>query len=288
MALSAALHAVLIFAAFRVKGTYKIFDLRESARDVVLVPRAAARFPLAGRPSPEAVNPAAGAAASAVRTDQPGDSSGRPARSVSETADAGLPRAVGDAAPPSAAGESTAGEPGGARAGGFRLTYSAADAKISLSKPASSIEDVLVPPGLYRDYSGLNLSADAGRAGGGEGRTARQAVPRAKGSAGGASVAVKLPSLDFKPWAGRVLEKIQRNWALPGGSGSGWKGDVGVRVVVARDGQVLGADLDAPSKIDLLDQAALKAVAAASPFPALPDSFKPSSLEVYLVFRYGD
>lgn len=199
-----------------------------------------------------------------------------------------IPADAGGAAAPDPAGENPAGGRGGARAGEFKLTYSAADAKISLAKPASSIEDVLVPPGLYRDYSGLNLSMASPRAGGGEGRKVRQAVPRAKSSAGRGAVAIQLPSLDFKPWAGQVLEKIQRNWALPGGSGSGWKGDVGVRLVVARDGQVLGADLDAPSKIELLDQAALKAVAAASPLPALPDAYKSSSLEVYLVFRYGD
>jgi len=177
---------------------------------------------------------------------------------------------------------------GDAAGGWFRLTYPATEAKISLTKPASSIEDALVPPGLYRDYSRANLSAAGSGAEIGGGRTARQAVPRARRSAGRGGVAIKLPSLDFKPWAGQVLEKIQKNWALPGGSGSGWKGEVGVRVTVAGTGQVLGIDLDAPTKIELLDQAALKAVAAASPFPALPDAFTSSSLEVYFVFRYGD
>jgi TonB family protein len=58
--------------------------------------------------------------------------------------------------------------------------------------------------------------------------------------------------------------------------------------MVSRDGQVLGADLDSPCKIDVLDQAALKAVTAASPWPPLPEGYTSSSLEVYLVFRYGD
>lgn len=287
MALSAVLHGVLIFAAFRVKGTYKIFDLRASARDAILVPRDAARFPVAVRPSPDAGSRAAGGAPPAEKTNPSDALPGRQASAAPVDAGAGRPVTSGDAAPESAA-DGAAGGRGVAGSLGFKLTYSAADAKISLSKPASAIEDVLVPSGLYRDYSGLNLSVDGPRAGGGGARSVRQAVPRAKGSAGGAAVAIKLPSLDFKPWAGQVLEKIQKSWSLPGGSGSGWKGEVGIRLMVARDGQVLGADLDAPSKIDLLDQAALKAVAAASPFPALPDAFTPTSLEVYLVFRYGD
>ena len=204
------------------------------------------------------------------------------------------PRSGGSSSDRTAGAGGTGGDRAGEAAGpgGFGLRYPSADAKISLNKSAASIEDTLIPPGLYRDFSKVDLSKTEGRAqealGGGGGRAVGQAVPRAKRQTGRSAAVLKLPGLDFKPWAEQVLNAIQKNWALPLDLGSGWKGEVGVRVMVAKDGRVLGADLDAPTKIELLDQAALKAITAAAPFPPLPASYAPSSLEVYFVFRYGD
>ncbi len=283
-ALSAALHAVLVFGAFRHKGTYKIFALDTNVRQAFLVPREAVRYQAArparrGAAAP-AVPPAPGGASENGAVAPTAGAAAAPGQAVSGEAET----AGGSSGGGAATGAPAAAGPGG----GFRLTYPADAARISLTRSASAIEDTLVSPGLYRDYSKANLSPGEARSGTGEGRTVRQAAARARRSAGPGGVAVKLPGLDFKPWGTEVLEKIQKNWALPGGSGSAWKGEVGVRVTVARDGQVLGTDLDAPSKIDILDQAAMKAVAAASPFPALPEGYPSSSLEVYFVFRYGD
>ena len=52
--------------------------------------------------------------------------------------------------------------------------------------------------------------------------------------------------------------------------------------------RLLAITIDAPTKIEFLDQAALRAVRSSGPFPALPAKYLNSSLEVYLVFKYGD
>lgn len=264
-------------------------------REAVLLPREAVRYPLGLRvsPRPAAVPSDEGGAIEAPRA---GEAAATPEARTPEAgrkAASELPaggQAPGRAAGPGGTPGSGAGEAAGP--GGFGLRYPAADAKISLNKSASSIEDTLVPPGLYRDFSKVDLSKTEGRTeealGGGGGPAVGRAVPRAKRQTGRSAAVLNLPGLDFKPWAEAVLNQIQKNWALPLDRGSGWKGEVGVRVLVAKDGRVLGADLDAPTKIELLDQAALKAVAAAAPFPALPASYPQSSLEVYFVFRYGD
>jgi outer membrane biosynthesis protein TonB len=41
------------------------------------------------------------------------------------------------------------------------------------------------------------------------------------------------------------------------------------------------------SKIDALDQAAVRALELSLPFPALPADFPASNVEVYFIFQYG-
>jgi len=62
---------------------------------------------------------------------------------------------------------------------------------------------------------------------------------------------------------------------------------VAVRFVVQTDGRVTGVALAAPSKYRLLNEAALKAVRTASPFPAPPaDLFNgPVPLEISIIFK---
>jgi len=83
------------------------------------------------------------------------------------------------------------------------------------------------------------------------------------------------------------MNKIQKNWSIVQSGEIGWRGEVGVSVLVAKSGQLLAIDVTSTSKIDLLDQAALKALDLSGPFPALPKDFPNSSLDVYFVFQYG-
>ncbi len=185
----------------------------------------------------------------------------------------------------------------------FKLTYPS-DARISLSKSAGKIEDrYLPPPSHYRTRSDIDFSkyarqgalfSSASSGGPGEGPGGAggghpgQAGQRARRPAPGGSVGLNVPSVDFSAWGEIVLNKIQRNWGLDAGLGTAWKGEVGLSVLVARNGDLLAVEIDVPTKIEFLDQAAVRAVRSSGPFPPLPAKYLNSSLEVYLVFKYGD
>jgi len=288
--MSAALHALVLYAAFTARWHYKIFTYQEKSREAFLVPREMVRFPLSkqaetGRPPATGpVSPAVSAEESALRVE-------------SATPSSAVPGATGPVAPP--------GPPTGLPGfySDFRLSYPP-DAKINLSKAAAKIEDrYLPPPSHYRTRTDIDFSKYArqgallssapsvgpgeGPGGSGGGRPG-QAGQRARRSAPGGSVALNVPSVDFSAWGEIVLNKIQRNWALDAGLGTAWKGEVGVTVLVARNGDLLAVEIDVPTKIEFLDQAALRAVRSSGPFPPLPAKYLNSSLEVYLVFNYGD
>jgi len=299
---SALFHGLLFYAAFTAHWHYKIFTYQEKPREAFLAPREWARFPLsrtesvrrgekAAKPSAEAVKPAVD------NGKQPPESvSGTPPKREETAASAG----PGAPAPMAAPGASS-GLPGPFT--NFKLTYPA-DARISLSPSAGKIEDrYLPPPSHYRTRTDIDFSKYArqgallsstptggpgeGPGGSGSGRPG-QAGQRARRAAPGGSVGLNVPSVDFSAWGEIVLNKIQRNWALDAGLGTAWKGEIGVSVLVARNGDLLAITIDAPTKIEFLDQAALRAVRSSGPFPALPAKYLNSSLEVYLVFKYGD
>jgi TonB family protein len=221
---------------------------------------------------------------------------------LSESARGATPKPVEPGGPgPVAAPGPSGGLPGPYT--NFRLTYPA-DARISLSKSAGKIEDkYLPPPSHYRTRTDIDFSKYArkgaltspappggpgeGPGGSGSGRPG-QAGRRARRPTPGGSVALNVPGVDFSAWGEIVLNKIQRNWALDAGLGTAWKGEVGVFVLVAKNGDLLAVEIDAPTKIEFLDQAALQAVRSSGPFPPLPLKYLNSSLEVYLVFKYGD
>ena len=208
---------------------------------------------------------------------------------------------------PAPAGEARPGGEAGSEAGpsgflsGFRLVFPP-ESKLNLTKPADKIEDKLVSPGRYRARPDIDFSryldrsktAGIGEAEYGEGPNGigggrpGQAGQRARRSSPGVSMAIAVPGVDFSAWAGLVINAIQKNWALDPSLGTSWKGEVGISVLVSKNGELLAAEIDVPTKIDALDQAALRAVRASGPFPALPPRYPNASLEVYFVFKYGD
>jgi TonB family protein len=303
--LSAVLHGAVLLAALSVRWHYTIFTYQEKAREAFLVPREVVRFPLAqtavtGVPSAKERTAAAVAGpANAAEASRPAAVPPAPGKPGSESGGSGAgllrgPTAVSGANP-------EGGWPGAE--GGFHLSYPP-EAKIDLSRSADSIEDRYLPsPSHYRSWAGVDFSGLArqgailgqtptvgrgeGPGGAGGGRPG-QAGQRARRPAAGGSVSINVPSVDFSAWGEIVINKIQRNWALDPGLGTAWKGEVGVSVLVARNGDLLAVEIDVPAKIEFLDQAALRAVRTSGPFPALPARYANSSLEVYFVFKYGD
>ena len=299
--LSAVLHVILIYSLFTSHWNYRIFSYQEKTREAFLVPRDSVRFPpgkaevgdRGAARSPAAVVSKTGSGGGADRAAPRSTDKTKPEETTASAG--GVPGAVGPV------DGSRDGTPGPAR--GFKLSYPP-EARINLSRPAASIEDQLLPsPTHYRSWTDTDFSqyarqgallgstssggAGEGPAGIGGGRPG-QAGRRARRPAPGGSVALNVPGVDFSAWGETVLNKIQRNWALDPGLGTAWKGEVGVSVLVAKNGDLLAVEIDAPTKIEFLDQAALRAVRSSGPFPALPARYANTSLEVYFVFKYGD
>ena len=192
----------------------------------------------------------------------------------------------------------------GAQASGFRLVYRIGSV-LDLGKVKSDPIDELKRPERYQARHDINFSKyirpnplrpDAFPPGGGGGGSAAAAAVAAKGGpiaavaatpAGGANVPDNVRRFDFRPWANEVASRIQKNWSLLPYGGGSWKGEVGVLILISKGGEILGAEIKVKSNIDLLDQVALSALRTSSPLPPLPADFPDSSLEMYLVFKYG-
>ncbi len=84
------------------------------------------------------------------------------------------------------------------------------------------------------------------------------------------SVAGGGTAFPFPPYVAIVRDKIERNWNPPPGA-KGLKVRVSFRVL--RSGRVGDVKLDEASGNFYLDQAAMRAILASSPFPQLPEGF---------------
>lgn len=89
---------------------------------------------------------------------------------------------------------------------------------------------------------------------------------------------------DVIPWAKEVIDRIQKNWIIPPEQKTRAKGQVGISVIIQKNGEVSSVEIVNSSNVEMLDQDALKALNWSSPFPKLPDDFPEERLEVYFVF----
>jgi colicin import membrane protein len=99
----------------------------------------------------------------------------------------------------------------------------------------------------------------------------------AGGDAGG-----QLGALAVQIYAGQVQTAIQRRWAIPGNL-AGSSATVQIGLKVGADGTVRDAWIDKSSGVSVLDESALRAVRAASPFSAPPET-RNGIFEIYLRF----
>jgi len=285
--------------------SYRIYQYDKTGiASVLLLPKDAIPFPKAPKngatvfPGPEplivkpgktapaasAAKPAAGE--KAVPAEAAGEGGGKPG------APPGPPggRPTGEAGPPSGVAPPT-----GTPTGGFTLTYPLGS-QLKLTKPGETSIDEILRPERYRSRTDINFStylrpdptakAPSGRfptgrgGGGGGGGTGGRRGP-------GASVTLGVARYDFAGWGSAVLAKIQKTWTLESPEDAGYRVEVRVAVMMSRNGDLLAVDLETSSNVEALDRAALHAVRAAGPFPALPADFPKSSLDMVLVFQYG-
>ncbi|HUU51647.1 MAG TPA: TonB family protein [Candidatus Heimdallarchaeota archaeon] len=94
--------------------------------------------------------------------------------------------------------------------------------------------------------------------------------------------------IDLSPWARDVVEKIQKNWAIPTSQDDGRKNVVEITVSIRKNGDLLNVGIRNSSAHPMLDQAALNAVKMSAPFPELPDNFPNDNLETHFLFRYNE
>ncbi len=290
------LHVAGFYLILHFKFTYKIYDLKPKAMSAFIVPKEKIVLPGIDRLAAGTSTGEDLAARESVGGLRPEAGRGEPGQ-----------KAVEPQAPPGA----QAPEPGGvvppgrsfieARgqvkesknfSSGFGLIIPP-KSKLDLSAAKGNLEESLLPRDKYRIRSDVDFSkylypggAVSGTAGRG-GRVGRPGKKGAKAFIGGAGPP-NIQKYDFSPWANAVMNRIQKNWSIAAAGDFAWKGEVGITVVVGRNGNLTLIEVIVSSKIDALDRAAIRALELSVPFPALPADFPNSSLEIYFIFQYGD
>ena len=95
--------------------------------------------------------------------------------------------------------------------------------------------------------------------------------------------------VDFRPYLTQILATIRRNWyaVMPESVKLGRRGKVGLLFKIAKSGRVDKVTWAFQSGTDALDRAAVAAISASSPFPALPAEFKGENVVLQLNFAYN-
>ena len=121
-------------------------------------------------------------------------------------------------------------------------------------------------------------------------------APNPGAAAAGPPATAELPQLlsdaqgvDFRPYLARVLASVKSRWfaIMPDAVRQGRTGKVGVQVVIPRDGGLGKVVFVGTTGVAALDNAAIAAISAASPFPALPAGFRGAEIRVQINFAYN-
>lgn len=102
------------------------------------------------------------------------------------------------------------------------------------------------------------------------------------------TTAFNINQIDISPWAREVVEKIQKNWAIPAAQDDDGKKLVEITVSIGKNGDLLNVGIRNSSAQPTLDQAALNAVRMSAPFPELPDNFPSDRVEAHFLFQYNE
>lgn len=303
---SAVLHGLLFYFLLHAKINYRIYRYDKSGvATVFLLSRDAVPFPKVPKggalvspgPEPLIVKPGrtvAGAAAAAAPK--------APGTKPEPGAPAGRGGGAGKPGPPGppvveSKGEAAAERSGAASPGvsaGFGLVYPLGS-QLKLTKPAETSIDEILRPGRYRTRTDIDFSKYLRPEPGAMVPSGRIGIGKSGSGGGGggqwpgrgASVTLNVARYDLVPWATGIMTKIQQNWTLNNAEDSGYRAEVRVSVMMARNGDLLAVEIETSSKVEALDQAALHALQASGPFPALPADFPKSTLDMVFVFQYG-
>jgi len=130
-------------------------------------------------------------------------------------------------------------------------------------------------------YSGGVTGYGRGRGGSGTGR----------GGGGGrqrVGMSIPLKGYDLLPWATAVIDRLQLNWSLPSVPEVPDAARISMIVVIKKSGELDSIEILEGTSLETLDRAALEAIRASLPFPALPADFPGDLLEITFEFVYND
>jgi TonB family protein len=150
------------------------------------------------------------------------------------------------------------------------------------------------PPGVAAgaplpDFSKYNRGAYGGGVGGyGTGGGGSGAGGGAGGGRQRVGMSIPLKGYDLLPWATAVVDRIQLNWALPSVPEVPEGAKISMIVVIKKTGELDSIEILEGTSLEALDRAALEALRASLPFPALPADFPGDLLEINFEFVYND
>jgi len=287
-------HAVLGLVVYYGKVTVKIFPgPQEEVRNVVLVPppltvsipkvvggRGLAEIP-GGTPGPRRPGAAAREETGAGEEAGPAGPAGGGGTSVP-----GAPK-PGWLAPPPGAGSAIP-----SLSSKFRESL-AVHGKSSLTIPLAPPGTPPGPPGVAAgaplpDFSRFDRSAYGGASGYGRGRGGRGGGGGGGGGGQRVGISIPLKGYDLLPWATKVIDRLQINWMLPAVPEVPVGAKIGMIVVIKKTGELDSIEIVEGTSIEALDRAALDALRASLPFPALPADFPGDLLEITFEFVYND
>jgi TonB family protein len=93
---------------------------------------------------------------------------------------------------------------------------------------------------------------------------------------------------NIAPWVKGVVDKIRNTWIVPPIDESIAIGEVRVRVVFGKKGDLVSMAIMKSSNFEAFDRTALGAIRSSAPFSPLPDDFPSARLEALLVFQFNE
>lgn len=159
----------------------------------------------------------------------------------------------------------------------------------------------LAPPGTPAGPPGIGGGApmpdfskySRGAYGGGVGGYGPAGGRAGSGGAGGGGrqrvgMSIPLKGYDLLPWATAVIDRLQLNWTLPAVPEVPEAARISMIVVIKKTGELDSIEIFEGTGVETLDRAALEAIRASLPFPALPADFPGDLLEITFEFVYND
>jgi hypothetical protein len=284
LALVLVLHGVLVYGILHARFTIKMLNLGKETRTVRIVPPFALTMPkIVGSPG--------GASRQGTGGGRPPSEAGGGEENTGGQPEAARPGSPAAAEPPHQAAP-------GAAVAALSENFQKPLAIHPKNGEETGLKISLAPPGTKpapETGSGKSAPSDmlrympgppgsgTGALGAGTGSAGRGGTSRQR-----ASLSIPLKGYNIAPWASKIVALIQRNWVLPNVGKLSSPTRLRLILMVKKNGELSSLEVDERSSLDILDQAALRALRASLPFPALPDDFPGDILEAYLEFSYDD